>query len=886
MYHIESNPSSPRRATSSGLTEGRELFVSVEVYVPNKGAGSSSRRALGQKKKSDGKLDFLRPLAEEGQRKLKEKSSWLNLTRNSTVAGQWRPATCKLSEEGDSCVLRVYLEETTLCHTIQIHLLNHTDIRHADKSLFCRRSCLGIHCVPGQRWSSAGADAPVYLYFADTDTLDIWTALLRSYAMPEIYGRPFSAEGGLYRMWREAKLTVIQGRKLGVMSSGFGASKGGSSSGPSSDISPESPPLHGVDMDVFCEIYINDTLGGRTTVQNAVDGLHYKETFSFSDMPPFDNLTIVVFRERRLSKPVEVGTVDIVLANFRRGDRIDGWWPLLRGEPGSTQAQVGELQLSVQVDEEIILPYSAYTELHDELNSRNCLDWIADLRAHQQHNNLCRAMIALARSRDVLIDQIMEMASREVEDITLASQNTLFRASTALSKTMELIMLDTGHSFLEASVGKTIRRLCSEKVALDMDEGQTKTAKEMERSSDALADWCQELWDQIYRNRTGCPHELRRVFEHIRLRVGQRVQAQPGIDGYPTNDALHAVSAFCFLRFIVPAILNPHLFGLIPGLPELAVRRSLTHIAKYIQTLANLKMSFSRNDRMPRVKTFISESLPQMKDYILYISTPVLEQRKPSIIPGTASAVHGRTHALHVLRERRQSLPMLAREAISHPTLFLDVPKHLAVVSSAVIRQTQTTASTIDSRSRHEPVIALRARCFKVEERALRQVNKLANLSRRSPGNVSILTLPNPGYPSHPPRQKAPSSAARDATTRGSPRSRKLSRPSTAPSASGSELSLPRDNGLQLPGSSLISQRRDSEPKTAISSGPDTTDALVPPRAAFVRTSHQKAASTESALKCVESADEGLSSHISNSLVPDDANRKKKNLFRGILSRR
>lgn len=49
----------------------------------------------------------------------------------------------------------------------------------------------------------------------------------------------------------------------------------------------------------------------------------------------------------------------------------------------------------------------------------------------------------------------------------------------------------------------------------------------------------------------------------------------------------HLISACLFLRLICPAILAPNLFHITPDFPSVKVARTLTLVAKTIQTLAN-----------------------------------------------------------------------------------------------------------------------------------------------------------------------------------------------------------------------------------------------------------------------------------------------------------
>ncbi len=74
------------------------------------------------------------------------------------------------------------------------------------------------------------------------------------------------------------------------------------------------------------------------------------------------------------------------------------------------------------------------------------------------------------------------------------------------TKTMEIFMAWYGSSFLEASVGSVIRRLCSEKVSIEIDPIRVgKNTKALERNVDLLVHWCKEFWKSIYDARMQCP---------------------------------------------------------------------------------------------------------------------------------------------------------------------------------------------------------------------------------------------------------------------------------------------------------------------------------------------------------------------------------------------
>ena len=147
-------------------------------------------------------------------------------------------------------------------------------------------------------------------------------------------------------MWRQVELTVIQGRNLGNAKSLEASSEANSE-------------LDGLDLGVSCEIHLNDILCGRTTVKKGLRSPDWHEHFTFSDLPPFEMIDLLVWQEKKLFRPVILGSVRIPLINFCRGEAVEGWFPVLHGGSIAGDVQVGELRLKIRIDESVS-PYVSY----------------------------------------------------------------------------------------------------------------------------------------------------------------------------------------------------------------------------------------------------------------------------------------------------------------------------------------------------------------------------------------------------------------------------------------------------------------------------------------------------------------------------------------------
>ncbi|KIM66196.1 hypothetical protein SCLCIDRAFT_1152839 [Scleroderma citrinum Foug A] len=692
-----------------------------------------------------------------------ERSHWMTFTRSASEMGQWRPATCKVLDEDHNCILYIFIDDAMLYQTVAIQTLNHTDVRLTDSSMFLRKNCIEISSAGGLWRGTAASSEPIYLHFNDTDTCNTWLVLLKSYAKPEIYGLPLVPyDGGLYRMWRQVDLVIMQGRYLGNAKS-FVDTPAHSAS--DINVKAEADP---VDLDVFCEIHISDRLCGRTTVKKGIGSPEWHESFLLMELPPFASLEVFLFKEKRLTKPVLLGTIHIVLSNFRRSEEVEGWFPVAqpRGPPSSVL--VGEIRMKLRVDEEIILPHSSYTGMLEVLQSRNILEWMEDFERKLRLRNMSEHLMDIAIAKDELVKHIMEYANREV-DGTPSSHNTLFRGNTTFTKTMELAMEFYGRTLLEDSIGKIVRKLCSEKIAIEVDPVRIgKGQKDVERCVEELVKWCQAMWDSIYANRNSCPHEIRRLLEHVRKLVENRYK-RAGQGRQNRELPWQSVSAFFFLRFIVPAILHPYRYGLYPSHPGPTVQRSLTLIAKVIQSLANLNATVQKEEFMHGVKDFLQENLQAMVDYILVVSTPAPAVPYPP--DGSPNLSHQRLQVVNSLRQRGAGMSTLNREAIPLLPHRLDIPRRLACISSALVRSTRSADHKVRSTEEGDQLHDLFSKCVAVEEVGLQRVSQSAGQRSQLVGCNSERPSEEPQSPAYPisPRGNRKRGAIRPSTAHSLP---------------------------------------------------------------------------------------------------------------------
>lgn len=292
---------------------------------------------------------------------------------------------------------------------------------------------------------------------------------------------------------------------------------------------------------------------------------------------------------------------------------------------------------------------------------------------------------------------------------------------------------------------------------------------------------------------------------------------------------------------------------------------------------------------MRPVQEFLTNSNNTMIDYIVSVSSPETSQQEA--LPTQVLDRHERVRIMNTLHQRHSKAPILHREAIPLLPHMVDLPKHLAVIGSVVVRHTRRKLPNRTGVAAEITFDEFCSSCLQVEEQALRRVSQLA--SKRRPHNPS--SSKSPSYVSvGTPSPIAASNRERKSSLPNKLRSkRRPQRPATAPDTavqlvdSSDDVSLPSSPTLATYDASLADNRIPRSPPPSSFPRDFLPHSMPAPRPTFMH--HPRSTSTDSALSRENTPSRtpsaGVDSlhHDAASDNPDESMRKARGLLRGIL---
>ncbi|WPH01818.1 Hypothetical protein R9X50_00467200 [Acrodontium crateriforme] len=513
----------------------------------------------------------------------------------------------------------------------------------------------------------------------------------------------------------------------------------------------------------YAEVLLDNETRARTAVKQDTSlppNPLWGESFEFLDLPPVLTSANVVIKRRptegtQNDKVVAeaygltgdhncgytnfvfdttVGKTEIYLHELEADKEIEKWWPVIT----ASRDHVGDVLIRARADEGVILMARDYQGLSDLLHqfSNGITLQVASL-VSSDLKRLSDCLLDIYQVSGHASDWLMALAEDEIDGIHKESTmqrlrfdrrlgsnepdpssngnpapdreiivrdlnknatleaNLLFRGNTLLTKSLDTHMRRVGKEYLEESLTAILTEINDKDPDCEVDPNRVNSPQDLDRNWRRLLLFTQQVWKSIVAAKQKCPLELRLIFRHI------QACAEDRYGDFLRSVKYSSVSGFLFLRFFCPAVLNPKLFGLLKSDVKMRARRTLTLIAKSLQTLSNMASFGTKEHWMEPMNAFLTQHREGFKTFIddvCYVepTNSSFSQKRPSVSPQYSPGVVSTEKHLSYTTPMTimQRLPPTSREGFPSLPYLIDQARAFADLVQVWLDSTNPTANT------------------------------------------------------------------------------------------------------------------------------------------------------------------------------------------------
>lgn len=337
----------------------------------------------------------------------------------------------------------------------------------------------------------------------------------------------------------------------------------------------------------------------------------------------------------------------------------------------ATNLPIGKLLLTVDLKEYLIPPPSTFRALENMLQNcpmKSLIEFCNNTVGTNEFQSVSFMLLDIFQSLGIEEEWFKALIENElitVDKITRKNYgkkasngtqnnnvfNTLFRGSSIFTKSLEKYIFRIGQEYLEKVFGNFFEKVISEKKnceidpryvrlqekahrrgksfgaiaddsddsddeesgSIDQEEEEKREARVqqiLEENFKNLLSYSEEIWSKIISTSNDLPQQIKNQLKNFRTKVDL------ACDPEDKTTSLNCLSAFVFLRFFCPAILNPKLFYLTKEHQTGMAQRTLTVIAKILLNLAN-RQQFSphKEAHLVRLNGFLKKHEHEVYEY-------------------------------------------------------------------------------------------------------------------------------------------------------------------------------------------------------------------------------------------------------------------------------
>lgn len=532
----------------------------------------------------------------------------------------WRRVSCTLHENG---AFRIYTEgHSDPSSTTYLSQLSRCAVQRLDRSILEMPYCLAIYPHYTVQASGTRKKRPMILCLETRVAYEAWFVLLRALTVPELYGPEQNTQQGqdastMFRIEQQLLVKVTEAK--------FAQGLTDRDHHETTKLKRKSARSRRPAADVYIDVVCGQDLKGRTAVKPCTNNVVWVTEFAFRDLPSVLSRVSVI---ARIGNPGEqewtmiahgpydmsgdaalltgvggieisshdsvLGKVDVILEELEENGSIEKWWPII----DNSNKIIGQLLMKLTLQETIVLMNDEYQELsvllHNFDNSlttniaqllgpelrqlsdvlldifqstNSVFDWLSNLieeeidGIHRDTPPLRMRFSGRLRSTDSYENaEQRELLVRDLNRSANQEANLLFRGNSLVTKALDSHMRRLGGEYLEAVLGSRLRKIAERDPDCEVDPMRVTSVEQSDRNWTTLLSLTGSIWKAISDSADLCPTELRNLFRHIRSCAEDRYGS------FIRTVKYTSVSGFLFLRFFCPAILNPKLFGLAPGM--------------------------------------------------------------------------------------------------------------------------------------------------------------------------------------------------------------------------------------------------------------------------------------------------------------------------------
>lgn len=256
----------------------------------------------------------------------------------------------------------------------------------------------------------------------------------------------------------------------------------------------------------FCEINLDKTLYGRTSVKQKTDLLFWGEYFDFPDIPDINVITVNVFREgdkkKKRDKHILVGSVKIPIHDVTKTTRefTEDWYPIVSERHdsisrNSTKEPIPTLRIKCRFQSTDILPNEIYCDFLQYLkeNYKKVCEILEPVILVKPKEDIGQALVLLMQAHGMAGAFLTDVVALDL--LRVDDQRLTFRGNSLATKSMEAFLKLTGEQYLQDTLSTPITEIIASEKDFEVDP--LKAHGSLSRQQQALRNAVKSTWNSI-----------------------------------------------------------------------------------------------------------------------------------------------------------------------------------------------------------------------------------------------------------------------------------------------------------------------------------------------------------------------------------------------------